>query len=136
MDIDEYQINASKTAIYPEDSKVIYPALGLAGEAGEVSNKIKKTLRGDISIEDIRHDLIHEIGDVLWYVSALCSDLNIRMSSVAQMNLDKLNNRLQNDMLGGSSMREKAKEQEDTVAYLKKRVIELETRIRNSLRHP
>jgi len=44
---DEFQAAAVKTAIYPEETKVLYPALGLAGEAGEVANKVKKIIRDD-----------------------------------------------------------------------------------------
>jgi len=91
MNISDYQTQAVKTAIYKHD--VIYPALGLANEAGEVLGKIKKVLRdndGDFSASK-RHEIGAEIGDVLWYIE-----------DIAQANLDKLNSRMARGVLGGS----------------------------------
>ena len=93
LNFNVYQEASRKTAVYPDDAKVIYPAMGLAGEAGEVCNKIKKITRGDVKLAEIKDDLAGEIGDVLWYVSALCSDMNLRLGDVAKLNLDKLNGR-------------------------------------------
>lgn len=58
---------------------MFYPALGLAGEVGEIANKIKKILRGDSKLEDRLNDLRAEAGDVLWYVAALATDLGFPM---------------------------------------------------------
>lgn len=102
MKINDYQDQASKTAIYKQS--VIYPALGLANEAGEVLGKIKKVLRdndGDFTAEK-REEIGAEIGDVLWYIAALSRDLNLSMESIAQANLDKLNSRMVRGVLGGS----------------------------------
>ena len=102
MKINDYQDQASKTAIYKQS--VIYPALGLANEAGEVLGKIKKVLRdndGDFTAEK-REEIGTEIGDVLWYIAALSRDLNLSMESIAQANLDKLNSRMVRGVLGGS----------------------------------
>lgn len=102
MKINDYQDQASKTAIYKQS--VIYPALGLANEAGEVLGKIKKVLRdndGDFTAER-REEIGAEIGDVLWYIAALSRDLNLSMESIAQANLDKLNSRMVRGVLGGS----------------------------------
>jgi NTP pyrophosphatase (non-canonical NTP hydrolase) len=88
---------ASSTAIYDEKYKVFYPALGLAGEAGEVANKVKKLMR-----DSKEYDIAGEIGDVLWYVAALCSDLGLDMDTVATKNLNKLNSRKNRGVLGGS----------------------------------
>lgn len=102
MNINTYQQQASKTAIY--NDKVIYPTLGLAGEAGEIANKVKKILRdnfGEIQ-EDVRQNLISELGDVLWYVAALATDLNAELSEVANKNIEKLNSRKNRGMIGGS----------------------------------
>jgi NTP pyrophosphatase (non-canonical NTP hydrolase) len=102
MNINEYQQQASKTAIY--QNKLIYPTLGLAGEAGEIANKVKKILRdnsGNLQ-ESVREDLICELGDVLWYIAALATDLNVELSDVANKNIEKLNSRKNRGTIGGS----------------------------------
>ena len=68
MDMNEYQKNAVTTAVYPAQHKILYPALGLAGEAGEVANKVKKIMRDGVDKmpDDWREQLASEIGDVLW----------------------------------------------------------------------
>ena len=104
LDFAEYQRQASKTAIYDDADIVIYSALGLASEAGEVAGKVKKSLRDDKGqfLPEKRQEIAKEIGDVLWYIAALCTDLNVDMEAVAQGNLDKLNSRLARGVLGGS----------------------------------
>lgn len=97
---DEYQETASSTAIYPEEFKIMYAALGLAGEVGETLNKIKKHYRDKTPLD--REDLAAEIGDILWYVSALATDLKISLGYVATENLKKLQDRKDRNVLGGS----------------------------------
>ena len=102
MNINEYQKQASKTAIYKD--KIVYATLGLAGEAGEIANKVKKILRdnsGEIQ-EEVRQNLISELGDVLWYVAALATDLRAELSEVANKNIEKLNSRKNRGTIGGS----------------------------------
>lgn len=99
-----YQSESRKTAIYPERYKVVYPSLGLAGEAGEVCEKIKKVFRdkdGKFEKEDIMN-LYKEIGDVLWYLSNLCTDLDMSLGLAASMNLAKLQSRQKRGKLQGS----------------------------------
>ena len=99
QDMDDYQKNAAETAIYSSKHAVIYPALGLATEAGEVANKVKKILRdGDFD----RKAIADEIGDCLWYIAALCRDLNISMNDVAKTNLFKLQDRQKRGVISGS----------------------------------
>ena len=98
MTIDEYQEFARLTAIYPEDVKVVYPTLGLCGEAGEVAEKIKKHMRDGRSLVGVGL----ELGDVLWYISALADDLGITLEEIAQANIDKLASRMNRGKLGGS----------------------------------
>jgi NTP pyrophosphatase (non-canonical NTP hydrolase) len=76
----------------------------LVSEAGEVAGKVKKVLRDDKGqfLPEKRQEIAKEIGDVLWYIAALCTDLNVDMEAVAQGNLDKLNSRLARGVLGGS----------------------------------
>jgi len=87
MGLNEYQSAAARTAIYKQEHSILYPALGLAGEAGEVANKVKKMLRdGELD----RKALVAEVGDCLWYISSLCRDLNVDMQDLAMDNLEKL----------------------------------------------
>lgn len=95
----EYQKLAEKTAIYKDTHRILYPALGLAGEAGEVANKVKKMLR-DGTFD--RQAIADEVGDVLWYIAALCRDLNVSMNDLALGNLEKLHSRKARGTLGGS----------------------------------
>ncbi|WCM39583.1 nucleoside triphosphate pyrophosphohydrolase family protein [Thermus antranikianii] len=104
MTLNEYQQEAKKTALYPEAYRLLYPTLGLAGEAGELANKVKKILRdhgGNLN-QATREDLVAELGDVLWYVAQLATDLGVSLEEVAQGNLAKLRSRLERGKLGGS----------------------------------
>jgi len=103
-DFNSYQRNASSTAIYPEEHRILYPALGLAGEAGEVANKVKKLIRDgpDKRPDTWREDIASEIGDVLWYCAALATDLNLSLGTIAGQNEKKLAQRKQSGTLGGS----------------------------------
>ena len=103
MNFNEYQKIARSTAIYPKEYKVIYPALGLCGEAGEVAEKIKKTVRGDTPLDvDMRMKIAMELGDVLWYVAALADDLGVTLEEIAQANVDKLRSRMKRKKINGS----------------------------------
>jgi len=101
MNFNEYQKIAHSTAIYPEEYKVIYPALGLCGEAGEVAEKVKKIVRGDDRLNNVTSSIVMELGDVLWYISALADDLGISLEQVAQWNVDKLQRRMKNNKIKG-----------------------------------
>lgn len=104
MLLNSYQELANETAIYPQTMAIIYPTLGLTGEAGEVSDKVKKVLRDqDGEFQDEKKlEIAKELGDVLWYVSTLARDLGYTLEEVARMNIDKLKSRQQRGMLGGS----------------------------------
>ena len=105
MNFNEYQNLALSTAIYPRRYETIYPALGLCGEAGEVAEKIKKSIRDGLPYEQMnsfREDMTKELGDVLWYVAALASDLNISLDDVAENNVQKLASRKKRNVIGGS----------------------------------
>ncbi len=103
-DFNAYQRSAARTAIYPEEHRILYPALGLAGEAGEVANKVKKLVRDgpDGRPDDWREQISSEIGDVLWYCAALATDLNLTLGMIAAQNEKKLSARKQAGTLGGS----------------------------------
>ena len=96
MDRNEYQLQARSTAKYPGvGSNPIYPTLGLSGEAGEVADKVKKVLRdkGGVFDEATRESIKLELGDVLWYISQLSSELGYQLDEVARANLEKLKSR-------------------------------------------
>lgn len=106
MDFNEYQEKASQTAIYPNKNSItglMYCTLGMCGEAGEVSERVKKLYRdhdGAIS-EDMKKDIIKELGDVLWYLSGIAKELNISLDEIATTNIEKLFSRKERDMLHG-----------------------------------
>lgn len=103
MKLNDYQEKALVTAIYPEQYKVIYPALGLTGEAGEVANKVKKILRGDSELtEQKKQDIADELGDVLWYVATCAHDLGYTLEEIGEMNIQKLALRQKKGLLGGN----------------------------------
>lgn len=102
MRLDEYQMRAESTAIYPNEYAIVYPALGLTGEAGEVADKVKKIIRDGNSDLFYKDNIAKELGDVLWYVAILARDLGYSLEEVAQMNLDKLVNRKIRNALQGS----------------------------------
>ena len=104
MTLDEYQASALKTAIYPRESGIVYPVLGLAGESGEVADKVKKVLRdrGGVFDDAVKNDIAREAGDVLWYLAALARELGISLEDIARINLEKLSSRQSRDTLRGS----------------------------------
>lgn len=104
MDLNDYQVMARETAIYPQmGNNLWYPTLGLCGESGEVAEKIKKLYRdqgGDI-FPDQKVELCKELGDVLWYVANLASELGFTLTEVAVTNLYKLRDRKNRSLLKG-----------------------------------
>jgi NTP pyrophosphatase (non-canonical NTP hydrolase) len=128
LTFEEYQAGAKKTAIYNQAARVLYPALGLAGEVGEViekaggisagvdvllngmavsagkaANQVKKVIRDDDCECDTprKHDIGKEIGGVLWYCAAVASDLGLSLSDIAQENLDILSSRQERGTIQG-----------------------------------
>lgn len=103
-DFDMYQKVAKTTAIYPREQAIIYPTLGLTGEAGEVANKVKKIIRDgtDKNNEDMVQAISSEIGDCLWYIAVLADDVGLKLSDIANANLEKLENRKKNGTIQGS----------------------------------
>lgn len=103
MNLNEYQQAALETAVYPEEYRIIYPALGMNGEAGEVADKVKKVIRDYGSFTDERkREIVKEIGDVLWYCATLANDLGYALEEVGIMNIEKLKSRKERGVLGGS----------------------------------
>jgi NTP pyrophosphatase (non-canonical NTP hydrolase) len=108
MTFDEYAQGARATAGYPAAAHLLYPVLKLAGEAGEVAEKLGKLMRdegwtpGRPLDEAQREALARELGDVLWYVAAVAHDLDVPLDDVARANLAKLADRKARGVIGGS----------------------------------
>jgi NTP pyrophosphatase (non-canonical NTP hydrolase) len=104
MDFTVYKTKSRKTAKYPPiGHPVIYPTLGLTNEAGEVDGKIKKIFRdknGIIGASE-REALKGELGDVLWYLAQICTELDLSLDEVAEHNIEKLYSRLERGKIGG-----------------------------------
>lgn len=110
--LNEYQQRALETAVYSDEFKVIYPALGLAGESGEVADKVKKVLRDTVVVRDSRgtiqvpsdkrEQIAKELGDVCWYVATLAWDLGYSLEEIAEMNYAKLKSRQERGRISGS----------------------------------
>ena len=98
MRFDEYEKAADAFRHYPrsdEQSNIIYPSLALAGEAGELTNEVKKYIRDDDCelTATRRAKIIDEAGDVLWYLQALAMELGTSLAAIAGRNLEKLTER-------------------------------------------
>jgi len=104
MDFNEYQKEAYKTLIHKDRDNLAYFALGVAGESGEVADKVKKIFRDKdgIMTDADKKELGKEMGDVLWYLSQLTQYIGMDFAEVAQMNLDKLKSRQERGTLTGS----------------------------------
>ena len=105
MELNHYQRESRETALYPDvGSNPIYPTLGLVGEAGEVADKVKKILRDKKGIFDkeSKDAIKFELGDVLWYVSQLSSEMGYELEEIANANLNKLNSRKIRGKIQGS----------------------------------
>ncbi len=103
MDLSEYQRLSRRTAEYPREAWLAYPALGLAGEAGEVAEHAKKAIRDDDGSvgEERKAAMSKELGDVLWYVAQLATELGLDLNEVAEQNLEKLFSRQRRGVLSG-----------------------------------
>lgn len=108
MNFDDYARGARSTAHYPEVAKLLYPVLKLAGEAGEVAEKLGKLMRDEgwepgMALSEAQRDaMVLELGDVLWYIAAASHDLGVSLDEVAERNLQKLADRKRRGVIGGS----------------------------------
>ncbi len=104
MELSEYQSRSRTTAVYPQaGANLLYPTLGLCGEAGEVAEKVKKMLRDDSGVltEERRAALGAELGDVLWYVAQVATEAGLDLDALAEENLEKLRSRASRGALSG-----------------------------------
>ena len=102
-----YQVDAKKTAVYPHQKELmglVYCALSITSEAGEISGKVQKLLRdGPVEINaEFRKSLMLEAGDVLWNLSALANELGVTLDQIARMNLKKLESRQTRNKIQGT----------------------------------
>jgi len=105
MKFSEYQEKSRVTALYPDkDNNFIYPTLGLVGESGEIAEKIKKVIRDNDGVMDDekKTEIGKELGDVLWYISQLATELDVDLDEIAQGNIDKLYSRMGRGAIQGS----------------------------------
>jgi NTP pyrophosphatase (non-canonical NTP hydrolase) len=104
VDFSTYQRASRRTAEYPREAWLSYPALGLAGEAGEVAEHAKKAIRDDAGTitDERRAAMAKELGDVLWYTAQLASELGLELEAIARENLRKLLSRQRRGVLSGS----------------------------------
>lgn len=104
QDLASYQRRSRSTwGLVRTDHPIVYPTLGLTNEAGEVAGKVKKLFRdkgGRISDAD-RAALKMELGDVLWYLAQICTELGLDLGEVAAANLAKLDSRKERGTIGG-----------------------------------
>jgi NTP pyrophosphatase (non-canonical NTP hydrolase) len=103
MDFSHYQRFSRRTAGYPREAWLAYPALGLAGEAGEVAEQAKRIIRDDGGelTDERREAIARELGDVLWYTTQLASELGLELNDIARENLEKLLSRQSRGVLSG-----------------------------------
>ena len=102
MNFNEYLSQAAQTALYKKETALEYTILGLVNEAGEVAGAYKKILRGDKALdENARLNLAKECGDTLWYLSQVVRELGFDLETIAQMNIDKLNDRMNRGVIKG-----------------------------------
>lgn len=106
MNFNEYQEKSRETVVYPnEGDNLPYLALGISGEAGEVSERVTKFIRdknfasiGDLNTDEKRQ-LVFEVGDVLWYIAQIATELGVELEEVAEMNITKTHSRLHRDKI-------------------------------------
>lgn len=113
LTLNEYQHRTADTAQYPGAGIVLdgstitgllYCSLGLAGEAGEVANDVKKVLRDDDFevTPERREKIAKELGDVLWYAARVAAELDLDLNHIAELNLARLASRAERGVIAGS----------------------------------
>ncbi len=104
MNANAYQEFTRTTAIYPKDIEIPYLALGLAGEAGEVANKVKKILRDENGVltEEKKVEIRKELGDAIWYLARLLDAVGVKFEDALEENFQKLSSRKARGVLSGS----------------------------------
>lgn len=109
MNLNEFQQEAGRFAVYPGKNEegiggLVYCTLGLTGESGEVSEKVKKLLRDSNGIitDEIRRAIAYELSDVFWYLQQAATEIKYSLEDIGSMNIEKLRSRSQRGVMGGS----------------------------------
>lgn len=104
MEIKEYQKIVKLTAIYPKEIGLSYCTLGLAGETGEVCEKVKKLYRDKQGVmsEEFKTELAKELGDIVWYITAIAEETGLNLEDILQLNYNKLLKRKADNKIQGS----------------------------------
>lgn len=100
---EDYQVWQETAAYYPKKHNfegLEYATLAMVGEAGEVANELKKVIRDyrGIIVPEIRHKLLLELGDVLWYISAITNELGSSLDEISDLNKEKITARAYGNM--------------------------------------
>lgn len=105
MNFDEYQKESRKTAQYPDLGKnYLYPVLGLCGESGEVAEKFKKLIRdkNNVLTDDYKAEIKKELGDIIWYIAQIATELGISFDDIAKTNIEKIMSRMERSKINGN----------------------------------
>lgn len=95
---DEYQTESRKTRKTSADES--YALLGLSGEVGELHSYLAKAVRDGYELDYAT--VVKELGDILWFVSAIADDFDISLTDIATVNVDKLQSRATRGTIEGS----------------------------------
>lgn len=103
MKMNDYQKEALKTAIV-KDNNILYTVLGISGEAGEVSEKMKKIIRDQdgVMTKENKKELAKEIGDVLWYLAVFADEIGYKLETIGRLNIKKLKDRKKRGVIHGA----------------------------------
>lgn len=99
MQLNEYQKKCLTT--WGGDQKMIRSFLGVAGEAGEMMECIKKHLRGDYDLDEVKKRAFKEIGDTLYYLAVCAHELGLDLNEIGEHNIEKLAKRMAEGKIKG-----------------------------------
>lgn len=97
--MEQYGKEVEKLVVTTHNTRLVENTLGLAGEAGEVAEKVKKLMRDS---EFSKEEVVKELGDVLFYVTALANHIGSNLQTVANTNIKKLHDRKDRNKIKGS----------------------------------
>lgn len=103
MTVEKYQDFMSTSKVY-DKLPVIYPILGMNGEAGEAAEKAKKILRDHDGIvsQEMKKAIMKELADVLWYIWATADDMGYTLENVMEVGVKKVKERQETNTVHGN----------------------------------